>query len=271
MIKNLQECLLLVLCAALLSACTIDAAAPAPVQTGELVRASTELPSKSPARTSAKAHVELGNVYMQNGNNGVALDEARMAIAADSGYAPAHLLMAMVYASQEQFSQARPAFEEASRLAPGDPVINDAYGWFLCSQGQESQGLPRLELAARNPYYTTPTRAWTNAGWCLLRKKDDAGAEERLLRAVQADAGNVAALVSLADIAYRTDRFLRAKQWVDKAQQQMKHVDIEVLWLATRVEKKLGNRDVVQAYGDKMRSEFPGSNEYQLYLQGKFE
>jgi type IV pilus assembly protein PilF len=271
MIKNLQECLLFGLCAALLSACTLDAAAPGPAEQGEMVRSSTELPSKSPARTSAKAHVELGNVYMQNGSNGVALDEARMAISADSSYAPAHLLMAMVYASQEQFALARPAFEEASRLAPGDPVINDAFGWFLCSQGQESAGLVKLEMAARNPYYQTPTRAWTNAGWCLLRKKDDAGAEDRLLRAVQVDSGNAAALVSLADIAFRTTRFLRAKQLVDMAQQKMSRSNVEVLWLATRIEQKLGNKDVVQSYGSKMRNEFPGSNEYQLYLQGKFE
>lgn len=271
MIHNWQERLLLAICMALLSACTIDAAAPKPVETGELVRSSTELPSKSPARTSAKAHVELGNVYMQGGNNGVALDEARTAIAADSSYAPAHLMMGMVYASQEQFALARPAFEEAARLAPGDPAVNDAYGWFLCSQGQENQGLQRLELAARNPYYQTPTRAWTNAGLCLLRKKDDMGAEDRFLRAVQVDPGNVAALIYLADIANRTNRLLRAKEWIDKAQQQMKRVNVEVLWLAARIEKKLGNRDVVQAYGNKMRSEYPGSNEYQFYLQGKFE
>lgn len=270
MMKN-QPGYMLALCAVFLSACTLDVAAPGPGPAVELVRPSSELPSTSPARTSAKAHVELGNIYLRADRNGVALDEARIAIAADSSYAPAHLLMAMVYANQEQFSMARPSFEEAARLAPGDPVVNNAYGWFLCSQGQESMGLPRLELAARNPYYQTPTRAWTNAGLCLLRKKDDAAAEERFLRAVQADASNIAALVYLANIAYRTDRLMRAKQWIDNAQQQIQRADVEVLWLAARIEKKLGNNDVVQAYGKKMRSEFPGSNEYQLYLQGKFE
>jgi type IV pilus assembly protein PilF len=268
--KNLQGCCLPVLCM-LLSACTLDAATPGPAASGEFVRPMADLPTTSATRKSAKAHVELGEVYLLSGNSGVALDEARTAIAADNSYAPAHLLMAMVYANQEQFAQARPAFEEAARLAPGDPVVNNAYGWFLCSQGQENPGLQRLELAARNPYYKTPTRSWTNAGLCMLRLKDEAGAEERFLRAVQADPANVAALIYLASISYRTNRFMRAKHWIDLAQQQAKAPGADVLWLAARIEKKLGNEGLVQAYGSKMRNDFPGSNEYQFFLQGKFE
>lgn len=238
---------------------------------GELVRPSSELPTNSTARKSAQAHIELGNMYLLAGKNGVALDEAKLAITADSNYAPGYLLKALVYADQEQYAFARPAFEEAARLAPGDPEINNAYGWFLCSQGQENDGLIRLESAARNPYYKRTSQAWTNAGLCLLRKKDEAGAEERFLRATRDDAKNIVPQERLALLAYQSGRLQRAKMWIDTVQQNLKRPNVDVLWLAARIEKKLGNDALVKSYGEKLYSEFPGSNEYQLYLQGKFE
>jgi type IV pilus assembly protein PilF len=258
------------LIASVLAACTTGGQfGGSPASDAE--RPSSEAPSASPARRSAKIHVELGTAYMQGGRNGVALDEARAAISTDSSYAPGYLLMGMVYAAQEQFALASPSFERAAQLAPGDPEVGNVYGWFLCSQGRESEGLLRLEQAARNPYYATPTRAWTNAGLCLLRKRDDAGAEERLVRAVQADETNAQALLYLADIALRTNRYLRAKQWIDQAQKNIKDATPMVLWLAARIENRLANQSAVSDIGARLRKDFPGSNEYQSYLQGKFE
>lgn len=259
---------LILSCAAvcLLAACV----AGVPVAT-DFDRPTADMPTTSQARRSAKLHVDLGTAYMQSGRNGVALDEARAAIAADAAYAPGHLLMGMVYAAQEQYALAYPGFEAANRLAPGDPEVANAYGWFLCSQGRETEGLPRLEQAARNPYYATPTRAWMNAGLCLLRKNDVAGAEDRLLRAVQADPENIQALLYLANLAFQSDRNLRAKQWMDQAQKLIKQTTPDILWLAARIEHRLGNRSSVSDFGARLRKEFPGSNEYQYYLQGKFE
>lgn len=258
--------------ALLLSACSQTGLVPG-VGGGsaEPQRAVSELPVTTKEQRSARVHVELGQAYMQGGRNGIALDEARTAIAADSSYAPAHLLMGLVYAEQEQFPLAATSFEQAYQLAPGDPEIGNAYGWFLCSQGRENEGLPLLERAANNPYYATPTRAWSNAGLCLLRKKDEVGAEARFLRAVQVDPSNVRALIQLAEINYRMRRDLAAKKWVDQLQQVIKGNNPAVLWLAMRIERRLGNMSTVDDLGITLRREFPASSEYQEYAQGKFE
>lgn len=234
-------------------------------------RPMSELPVTTPAQRSAKVHVELGSAYMESGRNGVALDEARAALAADPAYAPAQLLMGQVYAQLEQFALAAPAFQEAARLAPGDPEVNNAYGWFLCSQGREAEGVARLEQAARNPYFSTPTRAWTNAGQCKRRVKDLAGAETYFLRAVQADPSNAQAAIYLADVYFSTGRDLAAKKWVDEAQKYMRRSNPSVLWLAARIERKLGNDATANDYGARLRKEFPEAPEYQKYLQGRFE
>jgi type IV pilus assembly protein PilF len=222
-------------------------------------------------RKSATAHTNLGLAYLEIDRMNVALDEARTALKADPGYSRAHYLLAMVYFHQEQNDKAWPEFREAIRLAPDDAEINNSYGYFLCTQGQEREGLQRLEEVARNPYNEAPTGAWTNAGLCLLRLNDDGGAEERFVRALQADEGNFRAQQKLAEIAYRTKRFMRAKQFIDKVQQKVRTPGPDVYWLAARIERKLGNMDTVGFYGSKLRKEFPESNEYQLFTQGKFE
>ncbi|MDQ7990507.1 MAG: type IV pilus biogenesis/stability protein PilW [Candidatus Dactylopiibacterium sp.] len=269
--RNLLPVFLSVLIGACASGGGVTGGAQAPLTGGaEPQRASADTPVASPAQRSARVHVELGTAYMQSGRNGVALDEARAAIASDPGYAPGYALMGLVYADQEQYALAGPAFEQAARTAPGDPEIANAHGWFLCSQGRVDEGLARLEQAARNPYYATPTRAWTNAGLCLARK-DEPGAESRFERAVQADATNVQALVYLAQIAQKRGHDLRAKQWVDQALKYPQGNNAAVIWLAARIEQRLGNRGSVQELGARLRRDFPGSNEYQYFIQGKFE
>lgn len=227
-------------------------------------------PITSKARTSAKLHTELGVAYLQAARVGVALDEANQALSYDQTYAPAHLLKAQVYVELEQYSLARPEFEEAVRLAPGDPTVNNTYGWFLCSQGQEGQGLQRLEMAARNPYYATPAKSWANAGLCYLRLKQDAQAEERFVRAYTLDEREPMPLYHLAQINLRAERYMRAKQFVDQLMNRQEP-NADVLWLALRIERKLGNTESVRRFADKLRNDFPGSIEYQNYLQGKFE
>lgn len=235
-------------------------------------RPTADLPTAgNQQRARAKAHTDLGAAYVETGKFGIALDEAKEAIGYDPSYAPAHLLMAQVYAFLEQFDQAREPFERAARLAPGDPTVNNAYGWFLCTQGREQDGIARLEQAARNPYYQRPAQAWTNIGMCNLRRKDDRAAEQAFMRAVQADASNVRALYNLSDIAYRSGNYPRAKEWMNSLQARLPEPGAEVLWLALRIERKLGNKQTETDYAIKLRRSYMASDEYQALMQGKYD
>jgi type IV pilus assembly protein PilF len=221
-------------------------------------------------RSKAKIHVELGTAYLE-GNLGAALDESRIAISYDATYAPAHLLMGQVYALLEQYPQAQDAFEEAVRLAPGDPEVNTAYGWFLCNRNRFKEGAVRLEQAARNPYYRTPGQAWTNLGLCNLQAKDDVAAEVAFMRADQADADNRQAKYHLSAISYRNGNFVRAREYANQLNYQPGQQTAETLWLGLRIEHKLGNRDGELRYAKLLSQKFPASNENAALQQGKFE
>lgn len=233
-------------------------------------RSESDQPSLTDARNKAKVHVELGTAYM-DGNLGAALDESRIAVSYDKSYAPGYLLMGQVYALLEQYPQASNAFEEAVRLAPGDPEVNNAYGWYLCNRNQQKEGAARLEQAARNPYYRTPARAWTNLGLCHLQAKDDVAAEIAFVRADQADPNNLQAKYHIAAISYRNGNLMRAREYASALNRQSERQTPETIWLALRIEHRLGNRDAEERLGSQLARSFPASSENQAYQQGKFE
>lgn len=245
---------------------------PAPsAGTGTTVsRPMSDITPATPAEARARVHVDLGMAYFEVGRYDVALDEARIALNDSPNYAPAYHLLGLAYMLIEENAAARENFERALREAPGDPDFNNSYGWFLCTQGELQQGLDRLALAARNPYYRHPGRPLTNAGLCYLRLKDDAAAEVQFMRAVQADPANGQALYQLADIAYRNGRYDQARAHLVRLHQQLNPSAASV-WLGLRTERRLGNQDAAASYASQLQSRFADSEEFKLFNEGKFE
>ena len=233
-------------------------------------RPMSELPPATAADARAKVHVDMGMAYFQVGRYDVALDEARAALAQQGSYSPAFHLMGLVYMYIDDLPAARANFERALGLAPNDPDFNNSYGWFQCATGQEREGLERLAVAARNPYYGTPTRPHTNAGLCHLRLKDDAAAEAQFRRAVQLDPANVQALFHLAGIAYRRGAYEQARVFLVQLHQQ-REPTAESAWLGLRTERKLGNRDAESSYAAQLRGRFADTVEFQNMKQGRYE
>jgi type IV pilus assembly protein PilF len=156
------------------------------------------------------------------------------------------------------------------KLAPGDPEISNNYGWFLCQNGRETQSIGHFMAAARNPLYAAPTRAYTNAGMCSHRIKDYKAAEDYLLSALRLSPVNTLAMFWLADINYRQGRYSEARQWTTDIE-RMIEPSAELVWMALRIERKLGNRDAESRYGTQLRRKFPGSPEQRLLTQGQYE
>lgn len=224
----------------------------------------------SDARQRAKIHTELGALYMQRGNMGVALEEARTALSADPGYAPAHNLMGLVYMQLHEDRSAEKSFEQALTLAPGDPETNNSFGWFLCQTGREQRAMQYFLAAIKSPLYATPSMPYTNAGICSLRLKDDKAAEEYFTRALRLDGNNDRALFFLAEISYRQSRFAAARQHLSDLH-KLAEPNPESLWLAVRIERKMGDREAEARYASQLRRKFPGTPEQQKLMQGHYE
>jgi type IV pilus assembly protein PilF len=223
-------------------------------------------------RNRARIHTELGSMYFQAGNPGVALDELRIALSADSGYFQAYSVRGLVYASLKEFDKAEDDFRHALNLAPNDPEVNNNYGWYLCETGKERQSIAYFLNALKSPLYETPDRAYTNAGTCALKAGDLDGAQDYLLKALQLSRdGAMTARLQLAKIFYRRSIFEESRVYLNDALRMMEPPTAEALWLGLRLERKLGNRVAEGGYASQLRGRYPTSPEYQEFLKGNFE
>lgn len=224
------------------------------------------------SQTRAKIHTELGAMYFQAGNMAVALDELKTALEADSNYAAAYNVRGLVHTYLREMNEAEEDFRKALRLAPNDSEVNNNYGWFLCQNGKERQSISYFLTAIKNPLYATPDRAYTNAGACALKAGDLEGAERYLQLALKVSRdGGEAARVQLASLNYKRGTLEEARRLVSEVLRTMEPATAEALWLALRIERKLGNRQAESGFAAQLRSRYPASQEYQDFLKGNFE
>jgi type IV pilus assembly protein PilF len=242
----------------------------APVNEGGIQPMVNTTGSDSDARNRARIHTELAAGYFSLGNLGVALEEVNIARQSDDSYAPAYGVAGLVFAALKDDTRAEEQFRKALRLSPADPDINNNFGSFLCQRKREDEGIRHLLAAVRNPLYKTPDRSYANAGVCARRKGDMVEARAHFQRALQYQPGQALALYQLADMAYAENNFAAAQGYLQRFARAAP-ANAEVLWLAIRVERRLGNSVNESSYTQQLRKNFPNSAEAAALESGRFE
>ena len=221
-------------------------------------------------RNRAKLHTELASLYYSRGTMGVALEELRTAVAADSSYAPAYGMFGVVYMDLRENRLAEENFQKALRLSPGDPDINHNFGWFLCQNKREPESIKYFLQAVRNPLYPRPWRSYSAAGQCSLRIHNIKDAEEFSQRALKLEPDDPPALLQMSEIRFGQGRMEEARALISRYNKLVTPTS-ESLWLALRVERKLGRRVTEASLANQLRRRYPGSPEYQRLLKGQYE
>ena len=221
-------------------------------------------------RNRARLHTELAALYFGRGNMNVALEELRAAVRADSNYAPAHSMFGLVYMELKENRLAENSFERALRLSPNEPDINHNYGWFLCHSKRESESIPYFLQAIRNPLYTTPWRSYSAAGLCSMRIDKPKDAEEFFLRALRQEPDEPTSLLQLGQIRYRQGNLDEARKLVSRYNRLLEP-SAESLWLALRIERKLGQRVAERNFATDLRRRYPDSREAKALQRNEFD
>jgi len=265
--------LLLLVLMVLVTACATETKEDTPDQPG--ANQNQPLPEgyfQPPAepRARAKAHTELAAAYYGSGNMGVALQESRIAVAADPTYAPAYNVQALVNMDLKDNAAAAAAFARGLKLDPNDPDLNHNYGWFLCQTGRPKEAIPYFNAALRNPLYSSPSRTYAAAGRCALDRRDDKQAGEYFERALRLDPNNTSAMVPYATVLYKRGRFEEARSLLQRYSESAPP-SAEALWLAVRIERKLGDRVAQGSYATQLKLRFPQSPEYQALQRGEYD
>lgn len=252
--------------AAMLAGC---AAGPGNSGKEELQTASDE----TSAQRRASIRMQLAVGYYEQGQYATALDQVKLALAADPQYVDAFGMRALIYMAMGETALAEDNFVHALKLAPRNPELANNYGSFLCERGRVPEALKHFEQALANPAYPSPDKALNNAGSCALKIKDYAVAEKYLLRALQLTPDLAATNANLAQVYYARGDYPRAGFFITRLGKlaKMESMTADVLWLAIKVQHKLGDKDAEAGWATQLRRHHAGSVEYAAYQRGAFD
>ncbi|MES2129485.1 MAG: type IV pilus biogenesis/stability protein PilW [Pseudomonadota bacterium] len=252
-----------------LSALAGCAGAPSAGSNKELKTASDETAIQK--RASIRLQLAIG--YYEDGKYEVALDEVKLALAADPSFADAYGVRALIYTKMGQIALAEDNYQRAMRLAPGNPDLANNYGSFLCQVGKGEEGMKYFETALKDRSYKSPVRALLNAGSCSIKLKHFLAAERYLLDALRIEPDLPTTNANLARVYYERRDYTRAQFYLNRltAVAKLDTLDAEVLWLGARIEHKMGDKTKESAMVVLLRRHHPASPEFAAYQRGAFD
>lgn len=226
--------------------------------------------AESATRQRARAFTELAQAYYSRAQYKIALDELSKAITADSNFGPAYNIYGLVYMDLAEDKLAEDNFRRAIDLNPNDSIARNNFGWFLCTRGHYDAGLEQFNAALSNPLYAHPEQAMANAGLCAEKKGDLLLAESNMAKSLKLQPDNPNTILKLAGLNFRQGRLMDAQRLLDRYS-EIAPPTSESLWLAVRLERKLGDRSQEANYGLQLRKHFPDSKEARLLQAGQYE
>ena len=219
----------------------------------------------------AQARLELASAYYSRNQLQTALEQLKIALAADPNSAAGWNLHGLVMAGLGENAQADESFRRSLQLAPRDADAMHNYGWHLCQQQRWAEAQAQFTQAVTVPAYRGAARTHMAAGVCQARAGDLQGAERALLRASEMDPTSPVILVNLAEVLYRRGDFERARFQIRRVNARTDIANAQTLWLAARIENGLGNRQGAADIGAQLRSRFPDSREAGRFARGEFD
>jgi type IV pilus assembly protein PilF len=247
------------------------AAAPEAGNSGKAELATASDQTSAQKRADIRMQLAIG--YYEQGQYAVALDEIKKALSADPELADAYGMRALIYMAMGERERADDNFMRALKLAPGNPDVSNNYGSFLCSNGRVDESFKYFDAALANRTYHSPANAYNNAGGCALKLKDYSRAEKYLLPALKIAPDVPATSANLARIYYERRDFERAGFFITRLSKIAKvdTLSADTLWLAIRVQHKLGDAGAEAGWVTQLRRHHAGSVEYAAYQRGAFD
>jgi type IV pilus assembly protein PilF len=218
----------------------------------------------------AKIRLELAVGYLDQGQTNIALDEVKLAIAADPRSADAFSLRGLIYMRLNDFGLARDSFNRGILINPRDGNILHNLGWLACQESRYPEAIINFDKALAVPNYAGLAKTYLAKGICLLRSGDARLAESNFLRSFELDASNPIATFNLANLLFKRNDLIRSQFYIRRLNSN-EYANAESLWLATKIEKKMGNSQGVIQLSERLRKQFPTSREFGLFERGAFD
>jgi type IV pilus assembly protein PilF len=239
----------------------------------------SELKSQEPRTASdqtdadrrASVRMEMAAAYFSRGQFNTALDDVKLALSLKPDLREAVNLRGLIYAAMGEARLAEDSFKRALQLYPRDPDTLHNYGWLLCQQQRWAEADVQFDLALAQTSYRAPSRTLMAKGVCEARSGRMAEAERSLAKAFEYDPVGPAVAVNFAEVLYRNGQYGRAQFYIKRVNAQPEFSNAQSLWLALRIERRLGNTKAVDELSQTLRNKYPDSPERLSLDDGRFD
>jgi type IV pilus assembly protein PilF len=205
-------------------------------------------------------NMQLGMAYLNQGDLGLAKEKLDRAVIENPGDPNVHSAMAMLQERLGHPDQADKEFKTALNIGPRSPDVLNNYAIYLCRTGRVDEGVKTFEEAAHNALYRTPEAAYTNAGVCLRGAKRDTQAAMSFQRALHVRPSFAEAAYQLADLDLQRGEVQSARDTVDRFCSSYEPT-ADLLLIGVRITRKLGDRAAEEKFAQKLRMDFPSSDQ----------
>jgi len=253
--------------AAMLSACTTTTISSEGTPPTELRTASDQTDDDR----RAAVRMELAALHYGRGQYTTALDEIKLALQSKPDLGPAFSLRALVYASMGEDALADESFNRALQINPRDTGAMHNRAWFLCQRNRYAEADALFEQVLAFPQYRDTQRTLMTQGVCLARAGKLDEAERKLSRAYELDPASPTTALNLSEVLYRRGEYERARFYIRRVNQREEISNAQTLWLALRIENRMGNRSGVEDFGRQLRNRFPQAAETLAYERGRLD
>jgi type IV pilus assembly protein PilF len=205
-------------------------------------------------------YVGMAAAYLQRGQLETALERGLLAVKEDKKNPQAHYVLSLIYRQLGQTDEAEEHMGEAVRLDPDNPDFLNARGTILCLQRQYVEAIRQFDAAVAQPLYRTPEVALWNAADCSRRAGRLQQAEDYLRRALSRNPRFPPALLAMAKQQYAAGAYREANDYMTRYS-RVGGASPEVLLLAVRIQRRLGNREQAEGLAAVLRKRFPDAPE----------
>lgn len=235
------------------------------------LREPTTASDQTDGERRARVRLELASAYFSRGQLETALDELKLSINAKADLPEAYNLRGLIYAAMGEPGLAESSFKRALALNPRDADAMHNFAWFMCQAQRYADAEAMFNQALAQPQYRGTARSLLARGLCLARAGQWLQAEGVLIRAYELEPNNPSTAINLGEVLYRRADYERARLYVGRVNSQPQSANPQTLWLAVRIEHKLGNPVSVREFGGELLSRFPKSPEAALYQGKRFD
>ena len=214
-----------------------------------------------PPEERSKIHADLAANYLQRGKLEVAIEEVEKALDLDKHNKSANYIMALIQIRLKKREKAVPYFKKA--IDEPDPLTSAQHDYanFLCRDGEYKKAEDLYRDLLNNVLYQAQARLLSNVGACFYKQEKYNEAESAIRQSLRLNPNSPDALLLMSKVSFKNGKPLETRGWYSRYFQIGAKGGPEILYIAYKTEKTLGDKNASASYALKIRSKFPDSSQ----------